>query len=94
MFCQVTQRTFSDLTCSIDTAAIERRLPYMCALELTYRCNQNCCHCYCNRGINDSRKADELSTQEIKMILDEAADAGCLWLLLTGGEVLVREDFF
>jgi MoaA/NifB/PqqE/SkfB family radical SAM enzyme len=65
----------------------------MGALELTYRCNQACCHCYCNRGVSDRCQADELSTQEIKRILDEAADAGCLWLLLTGGEVLVRADF-
>ena len=93
MFCHVAQRTFSDLSSSIDTAAIERRLPYMCALELTYRCNQACCHCYCNRGVNDACKSDELSTREIKNLLDEAVDAGCLWLLLTGGEVLVREDF-
>ena len=93
MFCHVAQRTFSDLSSSIDAAAIERRLPYMCALELTYRCNQACCHCYCNRGINDARQADELTTQEVKNILNEASDAGCLWLLLTGGEVLVREDF-
>ena len=94
MFCQVSQRKFSDLAISIDTAAIERRLPYMCALELTYRCNQACCHCYCNRAVNDPCKADELSTREIQVLLDDAADAGCLWLLLTGGEVLVREDFW
>jgi radical SAM protein with 4Fe4S-binding SPASM domain len=93
MFCQVAQRKFSDLALSIDKAAIEKRLPYMGALELTYRCNQACCHCYCNLGSGDKRKADELATQEIKNILDEAADAGCLWLLLTGGEVLLREDF-
>lgn len=94
MFCYVTQRKFSDLAFSIDNAAKEKRLPYMCSLELTYRCNQACCHCYCNLGIGDKRKADELTTQEIKKILDEAADAGCLWLLLTGGEVLLREDFW
>jgi MoaA/NifB/PqqE/SkfB family radical SAM enzyme len=94
MFCHVAQRKFSDLFLSIDTAAIERRLPYMGALELTYRCNQACCHCYCNRPVADGCKADELSTKEIKRVLDEAADAGCLWLLLTGGEVLIREDFW
>jgi len=44
-------------------------------------------------GIGDKRKADELTAREIKNILDQAADAGCLWLLLTGGEVLLREDF-
>ncbi len=94
MFCYVTQRKFSDFALSIDNAAIERRLPYMCALELTYRCNQACRHCYCNLGVNDRRKSEELSTEEIKRILDEAAEAGCFWLLLTGGEVLVREDFW
>ncbi len=94
MFCHVAQRKFSDFSVSIDSAAIEKRLPYMCALELTYRCNQSCRHCYCNLGVNDKRKSDELSTQEIKTILDEAAEAGCFWLLLTGGEVLVREDFW
>jgi len=26
-------------------------------------------------------------------ILDEVADAGCLWLLITGGEPLLRPDF-
>jgi radical SAM protein with 4Fe4S-binding SPASM domain len=66
----------------------------MGALELTYRCNQACRHCYCNLGVHDKRQADELSAREIKGILDEAADAGCFWLLLTGGEVLLREDFW
>ncbi len=93
MFCSVPQRKFSDLFLSIDKAAVERRLPYMGALELTYRCNQACCHCYCNLGVGDKRKGDELTAREIEKILDEAADAGCLWLLLTGGEVLLREDF-
>jgi radical SAM protein with 4Fe4S-binding SPASM domain len=93
MFCPVAQRKFSDFSFSLDTAAIERRLPYMGALELTYRCNQSCCHCYCNLGSGDKRKSDELTTREIKGILDEIAEAGCLWLLLTGGEVLLREDF-
>jgi len=93
MFCHVAQRPFTDLSLSIDTAAIERRLPYMAALELTYRCNLACCHCYCNLRGNDRRRSDEMTTQEIFRLLDEMADAGCLWLLLTGGEVLVREDF-
>ena len=94
MFCYVAQRKFSDLSLSIDNAAIERSFPYMCCLELTYRCNLACCHCYCNLRINDKRKSDELSTEQIIRILDEAAHEGCFWLLLTGGEVLLREDFW
>lgn len=93
MFCHVAQRTFSDFSESVDTAAFERRLPYMGTFELTHRCNQACCHCYCNLGVNDRRKAEEMPTREVFRLLDEASDAGCFWLLLTGGEVLVREDF-
>jgi radical SAM protein with 4Fe4S-binding SPASM domain len=94
MFCPVTQRKFSDFSFSIDNAAIEKRLPYMGALELTYRCNQACRHCYCNLSADDSRRTDEMPAQAIKRVLDEAADAGCFWLLMTGGEVLLREDFW
>jgi radical SAM protein with 4Fe4S-binding SPASM domain len=36
---------------------------------------------------------EELSFAEIRDVLDQVADAGCLWLLLTGGEPLVRDDF-
>jgi radical SAM protein with 4Fe4S-binding SPASM domain len=42
----------------------------------------------------DSRAlADELRTDELKRLLDEIAGAGCVWLLLTGGEILLRKDF-
>lgn len=94
MFCHIAERKFSDLTAKLEDAALEKRLPYMGVLELTYRCNQACCHCYCNLGLHDTRERDELSTAEVKRILDEMADAGCLWLLLSGGEVMVREDFW
>jgi MoaA/NifB/PqqE/SkfB family radical SAM enzyme len=94
MICAVGQRQFSDLSRSIDAAVIERRLPYMGCLELTYRCNQACRHCYCNLGAEDSSRRKEMPFAEIDRLLGEAADAGCLWLLLTGGEVLLREDFW
>ncbi len=35
----------------------------------------------------------ELSTKEVYRILDEIYKEGCLWLCLTGGEPLLREDF-
>lgn len=35
----------------------------------------------------------ELSYEEHCHILDDAAGAGCLWLLYTGGEIFAREDF-
>jgi radical SAM protein with 4Fe4S-binding SPASM domain len=59
-------------------------------IELTYRCNLNCIHCYC-KGSED--KARELNTEEWKRILDEIQKEGCLNLTITGGEPLIREDF-
>lgn len=93
MFCHVAQRKYSDFAGHIEDEVVKRRIPYMGTLELTYRCNLSCCHCYCNLNAGDGNKAAEMPTGEIKRILDEAADAGCLWLLLTGGEVLLRDDF-
>jgi radical SAM protein with 4Fe4S-binding SPASM domain len=63
-------------------------------MELTERCNNNCIHCYINLRADDlTARERELSTEEIKGILREAASLGCLRVRLTGGEPLLREDF-
>ena len=70
------------------------RIPFFGSLELTFRCNLRCVHCYCNVPVNDAHAVQkELKTEEILRILDEVAEAGCFWLLLTGGEALLRKDF-
>lgn len=64
-------------------------------LEITARCNNNCRHCYINLRAGDRGAKDkELSLKEIKEIADEAVSLGALWCLVTGGEPLLREDFF
>ena len=35
----------------------------------------------------------ELTTEEHRRIVDEIVEAGCLWLLYTGGEIFARRDF-
>jgi len=62
-------------------------------MELTERCNNNCIHCYINLPVDDPAKKKELTTEEIKNILTEAASLGCLRVRFTGGEPLLREDF-
>ena len=60
-------------------------------IELTYRCVERCIHCY----IDDAPKfcaADELTTDEWKNILRQLRELGCVRILLTGGEVLLRPD--
>lgn len=64
-------------------------------LEITARCNNNCRHCYINLPVKDKEaEKKELSFEEIKRIVDEAVSLGALWCLITGGEPLLREDFF
>ena len=71
------------------------RLPLEGIIDLTYRCNNNCRHCYINLAVNDQQaKAAELSFMEIKKIIDQSLELGALWCLITGGEPLLREDFF
>lgn len=64
-------------------------------LEITARCNNNCRHCYINLAEDDIKaKQKELSFEEIRKIADEAASLGAIWCLISGGEPLLREDFF
>jgi MoaA/NifB/PqqE/SkfB family radical SAM enzyme len=69
---------------------IENRVPLSGTLELDLRCNLRCLHCYRDgewpKGI--------LETDEVKSILDQVAEAGTIWLLLTGGEIFLRPDIF
>jgi len=63
-------------------------------MELTERCNNNCMHCCINLPADDREAMErELSTEDIKGILEEAADLGCIKVRFTGGEPLLREDF-
>lgn len=69
------------------------RIPISGSLELTFQCNLRCKHCYLD-GVHDGvPDQQELTMQEWYSILDQLADEGTLWLLLTGGEPLVRPDF-
>lgn len=64
-------------------------------MEITARCNNNCRHCYINLPAGDiEARKRELSFEETKGMIDQAADLGAVWCLLTGGEPLLKEDFF
>jgi radical SAM protein with 4Fe4S-binding SPASM domain len=63
-------------------------------IELTERCNNACIHCYINLPEHDEEAARrELTTDQWKDVLRQAADLGALWVRFTGGEPLLRRDF-
>ncbi len=62
--------------------------PYRMDLALTYRCNNDCAHCYNAR----SRQYPELTTVEWKGILDRLWEVGIPHIVFTGGEPTLRKD--
>lgn len=87
-------RDYPSWSLSVKRRIGARRVPLSGSFELTRRCNLRCRHCYNNLPADDGRAArDELSTAEVLRLLGEAAAAGCLGVLFTGGEILVRPDF-
>jgi len=72
-----------------------KRVPVGFDLETTARCNLNCRHCYINLPAGDrAAQRAELTASEIERVGAEAASLGAIWCLVTGGEPLVRADFF
>lgn len=67
-------------------------VPITGSFALTHRCNLKCIHCYAGPEQEVSEK-DEPSTERWLMLIDEIVEAGCLFLLLTGGDPLLRTDF-
>jgi radical SAM protein with 4Fe4S-binding SPASM domain len=89
----IPQLGYSEFSRRLHRQAAIRRIPVMGSLELTFRCNLRCSHCYVAHGRGGIPGRRELSSEEICQIVDQVVDEGCLWFLMTGGEPLYRGDF-
>lgn len=71
------------------------RQPVNGTFELTYRCNLNCNMCSVRYPLADTiQKKLEITAKEWLEIAFQAQKKGMIFLLLTGGEVFLRSDFF
>ncbi len=68
-----------------------KRVPLYTIFEITYKCNLHCFHCYIP---TDYRKKTEIETSLVKKTIARIAQLGGLYLVLTGGEPLLRDDVF
>ncbi|MCX6841660.1 MAG: radical SAM protein [candidate division WOR-3 bacterium] len=69
------------------------RLPLEGHIDLTYRCNNNCRHCWLSIPAVDPARERELSFDEIKNIVDQARAMGTRRWSISGGEPMLRPDF-
>lgn len=70
------------------------RKPISGTFELTPRCNFNCKMCYVHLSKEEQEaRGRELTAKEWIALGEECAKEGMLFLLLTGGEPLLRSDF-
>ena len=67
---------------------------YSVSWNLTQRCNLLCAHCYMS-AFPGADASGELSTEECRRVMDEIAQVNPhVFLILTGGEPLLRRDIF
>ena len=78
-----------DLTDWLFKKSVALHIPLSVHIDLTMRCNELCRHCY--RVIE---QRPELTTDELKAVLEDVARAGTLYLTFSGGEVFLRNDLF
>ncbi|MEE1038800.1 MAG: radical SAM protein [Eubacterium sp.] len=78
----------------LNTKGCALGLPISGNFELTARCNFDCKMCYVHLKDNiDELKKKELTADQWLSIASDARDQGMVFLLLTGGEPFVRDDF-
>jgi radical SAM protein with 4Fe4S-binding SPASM domain len=93
---QITELLRPDGACAIHELELDTTMPfserpsapYRMDLALTYRCNNDCAHCYNAR----ERNFPELSTQQWFAVLDKCFDLGIPHIVFTGGEATLRDD--
>jgi MoaA/NifB/PqqE/SkfB family radical SAM enzyme len=68
------------LMSEVGQKAFNLGVPIAVHMDVTYRCNERCVHCYL-----DHDDHGEMTTAEIKGVLDQLAEAGVFFITFSGG---------
>ena len=69
-------------------------VPFQATIELTYRCNERCGHCYLATYDDHADGRPPLSVDEWKGVFGQLAQAGTLVLVFIGGEAMMHPGFW
>ena len=69
-------------------------IPSFLIASITSSCNLHCAGCYsrCTSATTDTEPVDQLTSEDWQKIFDEADDIGISFIILAGGEPLIRRD--
>lgn len=70
----------------------QNKAPNSGLIELNWRCNISCKHCYLSS--NRYKKIEELTLAEIDSLARDLFDLGAMFISLSGGEIFLRKDIF
>ena len=74
---------------NLNSKAIQLGIPLGVHLDVTWRCNERCVHCYL-----DHDDLGEMSYDEIEDLMTQMAAAGVFFLTISGGEPMLRKRYF
>lgn len=81
------EKEFSGYMCN-------RKQLYSCLIELTYKCNLNCIHCFAKNCTNHKTDSVEMTTAEIIDLINDLYNLNVFKLTFTGGELFSRNDSY
>ena len=90
MHCELPKISGHTMKERIAFTAQAQRIPMQADIEIIATCNYKCVHCYIAPC---AEREDVMSVDNARIVLQKLADAGCLTVLLTGGEVLTHKHF-
>lgn len=69
------------------------RIPLKASIDLTYRCNNRCRHCWLWTADTPEERTRELSVDEWREVVDQSRALGTREWAISGGEPMLRPDF-
>lgn len=86
---EITDQAHEEFFSEFTNWGIKHNLLLTLTLELTYKCNLRCIHCFNHKNNN----RNEITFEEAKKIIDSAYNLGLFRVTLTGGESTLAKDF-